>query len=441
MKNLAEILSPGQQSQLLGEVQGQEPEKLSLSWPEPLQPEALHGLVGMIVNLIEPHTEADPAALLFSVLTMYGNIIGRNAYFQVEGDRHYTNLNVNLVGSTSKGRKGTSLGQARKPFAAVDPIWTDDRNKQGLSSGEGLIWQVRDEKRTTKTNKKGETYDVIEVDGVNDKRLLIVEPEFASVARVLRRDGNTLSAVMRQAWDGANKLNTLTKNSPAEATGAHISILGHVTKDELLRYLDSVEGANGFGNRFLWVCVKRSKFLPDGGQLKDSDFNNIILRMKEAVGFGSRPQEIKRDDEARDLWHKVYPELSSGNPGLFGAMTGRAEAQVTRLALIYALLDCSCLIRVEHLMAALAAWDYAEASAKYIFGNSLGDPVADEILKALDVAGNAGMTRTDISDHFGRNKGASEIGRAINLLYERGMIRSEIEEKEIGRPSERWFKN
>src|SRR5438309_1857285 len=55
-----------------------------------------------------------------------------------------------------------------------------------------------------------------------------------------------------------------------------------------------------------------------------------------------------------------------------GAMTSRAEAQVMRLAMIYALLDCSEAIRVEHLEAALAVWQYAEASVNHVFGGSAG---------------------------------------------------------------------
>ncbi len=83
------------------------------------------------------------------------------------------------------------------------------------------------------------------------------------------------------------------------------------------------------------------------------------------------------------VWAEVYPKLSEGRPGLLGAATSRAEAQVMRLATIYALLDKSAVVRAEHLMAALAVWEYAEQSAKYIFGSALGDPTADAILRAL----------------------------------------------------------
>ena len=68
---------------------------------------------------------------------------------------------------------------------------------------------------------------------------------------------------------------------------------------------------------------------------------------------------------------------------MVGALTSLAEAQVLRLSLIYALLDGERLVRVPHLLAALSVWDYCETSVKYIFGQTLGDPVADGILETL----------------------------------------------------------
>lgn len=443
MRELGKLLSEQEQDELLREQQEQGQGQGNISWPQPLAEEALYGLTGDIVKTIEPHTEADPAALLISYFVMFGNIIGRTAYFAVEADRHYMNLFACLVGATAKGRKGVSFGQVKRLFESVDEKWAKENITQGLSSGEGLIWAVKDDIFKTIIDKKtGERKQILEEEGTTDKRLLVVEQEFARTIRVLSREGNPLSAVMRQAWDDGD-LNIITKNNPAKATGAHISVIAHITKDELLRYLDSTEAGNGFGNRFLWVCVRRSKCLPEGGRLHEVDFTPLLKRLYKAVEFARTTGELRRDAEARELWAAVYPELSEGKPGLLGAMIARAEAQVMRLACIYALLDCSNIVRVEHLKAALAAWDYCERSARFIFGQSLGDPVADEILKALKMSGQVGITRTDISNYFGRNRGASQIGRALSLLSENGLVisRKELPEEGGKRPAERWFLN
>jgi DNA-binding transcriptional ArsR family regulator len=282
-------------------------------------------------------------------------------------------------------------------------------------------------------------YQDIEADpGEADKRLLVYEPEFALVLRVMAREGNSLSAILRQAWDSGN-LRTLTRNSPLKATGAHVSIIAHVTRAELLRYLDSTEMANGFANRFLWLCVSRSKCLPDDEdrRVDEHKLEPLTRRLVDAVQFANGVGEMGKDAQACADWRAVYPALSEGKPGMLGAVTSRAEAQTMRVGCLYALLDKSERTRREHLRAALAVWSYCEQSAAYIFGQSLGDPLADTILQALK-QNSAGLSRTDISNLLGRHKDAAQIGRALAALRESGKVRAEFEETE-GRKAERWF--
>lgn len=132
----------------------------------------------------------------------------------------------------------------------------------------------------------------------------------------------------------------------------------------------------------------------------------------------------------------MYPTLSAGRPGLLGALIARAEAQTMRLAALYALLDRAAEIRPEHLFAALALWQYAEASAGYIFGEALGDPTADGLYRLL-LQRPAGATRTEIRDHFDRHKSAAKIDRALRVLEEQGL--AFVEHVQTGgRPAELW---
>jgi len=243
--------------------------------------------------------------------------------------------------------------------------------------------------------------------------------------------------VVRRAWDNGN-LRSLTKNSPLRATNAHISIIGHITGEELTRELDRTDMANGFVNRFLTVCTRRSKLLPDGGEAYPEGLTLISQRLKHIVQnrlqLGSL--ELKRDQEARDLWHAVYPTLSEGRPGLLGAITSRAEAQVTRLALLYAVLDEVEEIRRPHLEAALAFWRYCEGSAAFLFGLALGNPDAERILKALREQPE-GLTRTEINALFGHNAPAERVREALRLLLTSGRATC-LKEATRGRPVERW---
>lgn len=404
------------------------PQPTVVSWPEPPKEDAFHGLAGEIVSMIEPHSESDLVALLSQFLVGFGNMIGRSAHFQVEADKHYTNLFTVLVGPTSKARKGSALSQVIRVLRRVDRNWVDSCVLSGLSSGQGLIWAVRDPVFSKDGEKLLDT-------GVEDKRVLSVESEIAQQLKLMAQESNILSTVIRQAWDSGN-LRTLTKNSPAQATGAHISIVGHITQQELRRYLNQTELGNGFGNRFLWLCVKRSKVLPEGGRLDDDDLRDLTERLTETANWARKVKNVRRSDKARALWADVYPELSEGSAGLLGAITNRAEAQVTRLSVIYALLDRSSTIRTQHLKAALAFWDYAQASARFIFGDSLGDPIADEILRALRV-NPVGLTRTEISNLFGGHRKSADISRALVVLAQSGLA-SCRPEPTGGRPDERW---
>ena len=392
------------------------------SWPELFDPAALHGLAGDVVRVLEPQSEADPVAILIQFLTAFGNAAGRSAHFLVESDHHYLKLFCVLVGRTSKARKGTSWGHVLRLFQMADEPWAAEHIANGLSSGEGLIWAVRDEIRKREAEKEnGKTvrhHEVISDAGVKDKRFLCLESEFASVLKVAEREGNTLSPVVRNAWDSGN-LRTLTKNTPAKATASHVSIIGHITEEELRRYLTTTETCNGFANRFLWVCVRRSKYLPEGGRLTDDMLRPFAARLAEALEAARWMEQMVMDETTRQLWAAVYPELSKEQPGLFGSLTSRAEAQTMRLACIYAALDQSVVIRRQHLEAALAVWGYVEDSVRYIFTDAMGDPVADEILNAL-TEHPEGLSRTDIQARFSGHCKSSRISASLAVLCRHG---------------------
>ena len=400
-------------------------------WPK-LDPAALHGIAGDFVRTLEPHTEADPVAVLIQYLVYFGNAVGRGPFYQIEGDKHYTNLMTVLLGSTSMGRKGTSAGRVRQLFDVADPEWAKNCTHGGLSSGEGLIWAVRD---PIISMKKGipETID----NGVSDKRLLCDEREFVSVLTVVKREGNILSRVIRDAYDRGD-LATMTKNSPARATGAHISIVGHITQQELTQSMDSVSISNGLANRFVFFCVRRSKSLPHGGRLAVAEIQRMGINLKAALDAGRRIGQVEMNPAAYALWPAIYEDLARERPGMLASLAGRAHPHTLRLALIYALLDKSPRIDVQHLKAAAAVWEFGEASAKYAFGDATGNRLADEALRALRRTPE-GLSRTEFRDIFGRNRSTNEITEALADLAAAKLADKQTVTGNGGRPTEMWF--
>jgi hypothetical protein len=396
------------------------------AWPAPPDSAALHGPAGEFVQRTAPHTEADPMALLSQFLVAFGAAAGRHVHYAVEATRHHLNEFVILVGPSGKGRKGSSWDHVDALLTEIDRDFSERCVSSGLSSGEGLIWEVRDPDSGAGDPAAG-----------RDKRRLVLESEFAQVLKVLAREGNTLSPVIRNAWD-AKTLQTIAKNTPVRARDAHIAIIGHITKDELLRFITATELANGFFNRFLVIAVQRSQELPFGGRLAGDELKHVREMTLTALRFAALPRELTFDPQARERWIEVYGPLSRGEQGLLGAATRRAEAHVIRLAALYATLDCAEHITLPHLEAALAVWRYSAHSARWIFGDSLGDPTADEIW-ALAKTRSTGVTRTEVRDLFSRNKKAREIERALTVLEEAGRLQRTTVTDGRGRPSETWL--
>jgi hypothetical protein len=391
-------------------------------WPK-MDDKAYYGTFGLIVRAIDPYTQADPVAVLVHLLTGFGNAVGLRPHFIAEETRHSPRLYAVLAGSTGRGRKGTALQRAMSALREADPDWADGNTLSGLSTGEGLIYQVRDptKKKIPARNKEKDasiqTDEVVEDPGVEDKRLFIIETEFGGPLAVMEREGNTLITVLRNAWDGRT-LRTATKTSPLRATGAHISLIGHITPTELLGRLSEMQMANGFANRVLWFLVRQSKLLPDGGLLPESERTRLGHLLSVALEKARQIDRMGRNPVAEEIWKEVYPDLSSDRPGLTEAILSRAEAQVLRLSMLYALGDGTASISGEHLEAALAVFRYSRDSVQHIFSGMTGDPVADRILRELS---DGDLTDMEIYNLFGRNVKASRLEQAKELLRRLGL--------------------
>jgi hypothetical protein len=389
-------------------------------WPAPPDQVAYHRLPGQIVTRIAPHTEADPAAILTQLLVCCGALIGSGAFFQVEATRHHPNEFLVLVGDSAKARKGSSFDHVARLLAHVDPAF-NSRLTTGLSSGEGLIWAVRD--------PQGQD------PGAIDKRLLVIEPEFATVLKSTGRELSTLSPTLRSAWD-ARPLALLTRTAPARATEAHVSIIGHITQTELRRHTTTVEIANGFLNRFMFAAVRRVRLLPECGDPEPLKGTGLGRYLTSVLKHARTAGQLTLDPDARELWWQLYPQLTQPADGLLGQLTARAEAHVIRLALIYALLDGQKTIAPEPLLAAVALWDYAQRSAAWALGQTTGDPLAEQIHAAL-ARSPEGLTRTQIRDLCQRNLPADRIEQALRALAATGRAHQE-RTLTAGRPAELW---
>lgn len=375
-----------------------------------------YGLAGRIIRKLQPQTESHPVGNLLELLATFGNIIGSNPYYLIEDTKHFCNLFVVKVGRSSKSRKGTGSGRIARIASSLDLTWFTSRNTSGLGSGEVVVWEVRDPIIGTIKNKStGETHQGVIDPGIDDKRLYVSEGEFAGILAVTGRKDSLLSKVIRDAWDH-KPIRNKSKGSSAVCLNPHISMTADITREELHSQLKQADQFNGFSNRYLWCLVERQALLPHGGE--DIDWTDEIVELHESVKFAQSQKRVFMDRNARLMWERMYSELSEDIGGLIGAVTSRAEAQTIRLALIFAMLDRSDHIGVEHLRAARALWQYCEDSARIIFGG-----VTKLQQRILDFIQTGPKSLTDILVVlFSKNRRKEEIKSDLNFLLSAGRV-------------------
>lgn len=377
--------------------------------------DAFHGFLGELVRTLEPHSEADPFALLATALVRSCAVLGDLAYVPVSsGSRQPARLYALLVGSSARARKGTAEADVGAIFG--QGLHDFDRVRSGLSSGEGLAASFVGIEETSA-----------------DPRLLIVEPEFARVLTAAGREGSTLSPVLRDLWDRGESA-ILTRANPIRVEGAHACLVAHITEEELRSKLRTVETANGFANRFLILGVARSKRLPHGGTLSAESASFLASRWREALFRGREISgRVTRTPKAARLWEDFYGSLSDDVHGVYGQLVARAEAHVTRLSLAFALLDGERHISEEHHRAALAVWDKCDRTVAGLYPppESTGNADADRLLDAIRDRGS--LAKGAAYRIFGGHISDERLDYAVGHLTSLGLV-DESMESTGGRP-------
>jgi hypothetical protein len=389
-----------------------------------------HGILGDITMAAEPTTEADPVGIHVSLLTGVSADLGPisalhpRAYLRIGNDRHPLLIWGALFGRTSTGRKGGAFSTADL-FLARACLSYAGYVTSGLSSGEGLIERIRD----------GDSKD----SGIDDKRLLVIEPEFGSVMARMKREGSTLATALRQAWDGS-PLRVMNRKQYG-AAWSHIAVLASITPREFRMRLAESDMAGGTYNRFLPVYVERSKRLPLPEGVDDATVERLSadLGSRLATAYGIAGQ-IGMTDDAKAVWcGELYDEFTPDvEDEAWAEFTTRAASYCQRIAAVYAVLDGRQNISKDDLAAAGALVRYSLASARYILDGMHRDPRMDRLIRAID-AMPPGLTRTEISALFGRHLPREALDELLDDLTGSGgyeVIRVETG----GRPTEMYRK-
>ena len=247
---------------------------------------------------------------------------------------------------------------------------------------------------------------------------MVFDQEFASALTCTKRDGNILSMSMRSFWD-SGEYSPLIKTNPIRTSDAHICITTHITMEELKVVLPDMQVVNGFANRFLWICARRTKLVPLPSPMPTEEIRQIQNKLWRLVEQAQKIELVSMSAKAQVRWKEMYPIISREHKGVAGSILNRGEAQTLRLALIYCLFDGKQQIDEHHLDAALAFWSYAEASVLYIFGGRAANPLEEKIVQALK---QGSLSATGLSNALGRNVSKNVLDAALQGLLDAQQI-------------------
>jgi len=360
---------------MTGLVTPKEPGASPPSTTPTLRPAAFCGLLGRTARQLAAETEADEASVLLSLLVAWGNVVGPTYRMSLGSGSVGTNLYVAVLGRTGS-RKSEGLNAGHAFFHPVIPGWSPQHVLSGLSSGEGLIQHL--------VTHAGEPSDV---------RLLIKLSEFGRLLRISQRGGETLSMVIREAWDGGALQSPRVKD-PVGVDTSHVSVIANITPEELAAETQPQDWSNGLINRFMLCHNESSKELPLGGEFEATA---EPLRQQWAAVWASLPppERMTLTPEAAAQWGSLYHQIRERQRQ--GACPPRLDTHILKLSMVYALADAATTVRLEHLAAGACIGEYhTEVLRRFQHLSRTGNDLADAIWWWFADHPDATPTRTEI---------------------------------------------
>ncbi|MEO6825681.1 MAG: DUF3987 domain-containing protein [Nitrosospira sp.] len=282
--------------------------------------------------------------------------------------------------------------------------------------------------------------------GVADKRMLVIESEFDNVFSQLRRDSNTLSATLRNVFDGRD-IEPMTKTNPTRATRPHVVLVGHITGHELLEKSTENDVANGLLNRFMMLYVYRPKLVPLPQPTQEEKLESLAKRVAEIINraiegdvHGNNIWEVTLSDEAQLLWKEKYEEVTKDREGKRGSLLARSEMYARMFAMIFAVIDGRRVIEPCDFQAAFAWLEYSEASVTKVFNCSDDEGLNPFEVEVLDIIkSQPGISLGAIQAHW-HNKRIEQVKKALESLL--NSFPPQVEERKVattGRPARTYY--
>jgi hypothetical protein len=360
----------------------------------------LYGPAGEFVRRVTEKSEADPAGVLLYTLACSGLVLGRDAFYPHGYVKCRPCLFAVTVAQSPRTGQGCFLEPVRALFSLAAELSGTELLKfipNGLLAADELL------PKSPSSDARG-----LPSAGMGD-----FEPSWDTLSRARA----PLTTALRHAWDEHTR----------------IAILGHLTEPYLLA-ARATRPLLHTASRMLWCCVHRERSIALPQTLPPEGLRPIAEILASNAKRDRSPREMKFAPGTATEWEQAYSSLTLNDAGAVGIVTALAEAQVIRIAMVYALLDGLETINPAHMKAALAVWDYCRLSAQHLFGTGIGDALTEKLFRAL---GEKPLSRTEVHRLFNNHAPADRIDAALANLAKEGRAISEVIKTE-GRPRTVW---
>ncbi|EPB6687166.1 DUF3987 domain-containing protein [Vibrio alginolyticus] len=409
-----------------------EPEVLVI--PPKLRPEGLKGLIGHIANDLSDGTEASAEFIAAYLKVRLSSCIPRG-FAEMPFGAFVTQPRINCLLALPTGEgKGLAEKQANAVINTAQKLLENTVSEHsdlpfysrvhagGLSTGEGIAFELRDDS----VNKKGEIEH-----GVKDKRLCVVESEFANLLIKCNTRDSILSGTIRKLFDG-DPIEPMTKTDRTSCNEPHAHIVGYIPPKELVVRMDSVSISNGFANRFPIYSGIQQLHQPIPKVIDRTVLESHAKELNKIITWCHQEKRtLTMSDCYKNLWIEKYSDLKQigAKDSIEQSLMTRAPHYATMYAMLFAMFDMSTTVTSDHLKSSLAWIDYWHDSVRYIF-----NPEADAFkaeknnLQALEVLntirtlitenGGQPITRTPLQQALGKNYTSKQVTDLLKLLQE-----------------------
>ncbi|MDD5272599.1 MAG: DUF3987 domain-containing protein [Methylovulum sp.] len=386
--------------------------------PQPTEA-MFYGFVGELARIGVQGKGLNRVAVSAAFLSFLGANIGRDTFLMVGDTVHHPRLFTLHIGRSGQGGKGDSqqlTHRIRKRIELTHSGLLGQSHSGGLSSREGLAGLIHDGHGENKA--------------IDDKRLWVIESEFANVLHQGRRDGNTLSTALRDAWDGSD-IKPATKKFTAVSSAPHIGIHANITPSELKGLSSSRDIHNGFFNRFLMVFSENVAHVAFPSPTPESAVDDLAAQAADIIRYAkggypasSNGLQMHMSEAVMKYYDAIFPSLKKPfDSDIISTLLERRAPYVLRLAMLFALTNKTHVIEPKHLQAGLAWVNYAINTVRYVFADQAVSPQArenrahaDKILAFLGKHPEGAGLRELINDCFKKNLSTERIQKALGCL-------------------------